>query len=323
MTKSAIITGGAGFIGYHLAKALLKKNFQIFIIDNLSRGKLDKELKNLLKNKKVFFFRKNLQHKILLKIKKIDIIFHLAGSVGVKNITDHPYESFLNNILSLKNIIDFNKMLRKEAKLILFSTSEVYSPIIDTGKAKYPLQETNKILLKSKTSKRDAYYLSKIFNEKLTEISNKNYLILRPHNIYGPRMGFSHVVPELLKKMHLENKKILRKTIIYSPNHKRAFCYIDDAINQIVKLSLNFKIKNEVFNIGNMKEEIKIIDLAKKIKRMFFKKSKLELGSITQGSPKRRVPNMRKTEKFINEKEYINLTQGLKNTYYWYKDKLK
>ena len=56
MTKSAIITGGAGFIGYHLAKALLKKNFQIFIIDNLSRGKLDKELKNLLKNKKVFFF---------------------------------------------------------------------------------------------------------------------------------------------------------------------------------------------------------------------------------------------------------------------------
>ena len=58
MTKSAIITGGAGFIGYHLAKALLKKNFQIFIIDNLSRGKLDKELKNLLKNKKVFFLER-------------------------------------------------------------------------------------------------------------------------------------------------------------------------------------------------------------------------------------------------------------------------
>ena len=213
-------------------------------------------------------------------------------------------------------------MLKKEAKLILFSTSEVYSPIIDLGKAKYPLDEKNQIFFKNKTSKRDSYYMSKIFNEKLTELSCQNYLILRPHNIYGPRMGFSHVIPELIKKMHFETKGKSNKTVVFSPNHKRAFCYIDDAITQIIKLSISLKPKNEIFNIGNMNEEIKIINLAKNIKKMFFQKSNLVLGSITQGSPVRRVPNMSKTEKITKEKKYISLKQGLKKTFSWYKNNL-
>ena len=129
-TKKIIITGGAGFIGFNLASRLAQKNYDVIIGDNLSRGKDDVYLKNLLRKKNVKFIKKDLTKKINANKMKISHIFHLAGSVGVSNINKNPYNSFLNNFLTLKNIVDFNRGLRKQAKLILFSTSEVYSNLI-------------------------------------------------------------------------------------------------------------------------------------------------------------------------------------------------
>ena len=211
-----------------------------------------------------------------------------------------------------------NKALRKKAKVILFSTSEVYSSIIKKKIVKFPLKENNNILIENKIISRDAYFLSKIFNEKLLQLSNINYTILRPHNIYGPRMGYSHVIPELVKKMILEKKNYTRQTIVYSPNHKRAFCYIDDAIKQIVKLSINKKTNNEIFNIGNMKEEFSIIQIANKIKNLVLKKSKIKKGNNTPGSPFRRVPDMKKTIKYSGIKNFTTFDNGLKKTVNWY-----
>jgi len=200
MTKTALITGGAGFIGLHLCRKLLKKNFKVIILDNFLRGKKDNELKNLLREKKVKLIKIDLSKKYNLKIKNLSHIFHLAGSVGVKNINNNPLGSLTNNILSLRNIININNNLKKKAKIIVFSTSEVYSPIIKRGRAKFPLKEDNEIIIENKIIDRDSYYISKIVNEKLVQFSRSDYLILRPHNIYGPRMGFSHVIPELIKK---------------------------------------------------------------------------------------------------------------------------
>ncbi len=320
--KNILITGGAGFIGLSLAKYLSKKNYRIYIIDNLSRGKFDKELKNLLKKKNVTFYKRNLNEKINLKIKNISHIFHLAGSVGVKNINKDPYGSFFNNIISLKNTVDSFQKKRQKIKVILFSTSEVYSTIIQEKKVKFPIKESNSILIKNDIIERDAYYLSKIFNEKILQLSNLNYLILRPHNIYGPRMGFSHVIPELIKKMSILNSKQNKKIFIFSPKHRRAFCFIDDAIKQIVKLSFNKKINNEIFNIGNMEEEISMIKLANKIKSFFPYNIKLKNGKITKGSPVRRIPDMKKTLKFVVIKKFTNLNQGLKKTFSWYQNKI-
>ena len=318
MTNSIIITGGAGFIGYHLAKKLSEKNFKIYIIDNLSRGKFDDDFKLLLKKKYIFFIKKNLKEKISLRVNNLRYIFHLAGSVGVENVTKDPYHAFLNNISTLISILNFNMNLKKKAKLILFSTSEVYSPLIENNDVKFPINEKNEIILKNDITGRDSYYLSKIFNEKLTQLSKSDYLILRPHNIYGPRMGYSHVVPELIKKMYLEKNKKKKFTKVFSPKHKRAFCYIEDAINQIVQLSLNTKIKNTVFNIGNMNEETQIINLAKMIRKIYFSNSRLIKGQITEGSPTRRVPDMKKTNQKTKLIKYTKLEKGLIKTLEWY-----
>ena len=321
--KKIIITGGAGFIGFNLAKKLLKKNFKIIIWDNLSRGKHDSHFKKLIKNKNVKFIKKDLTKKIFSKEKGIKYIFHLAGSVGVQNINDNPLDAFLNNVITCKNIIKFNSLQQKKSKIVLFSTSEVYSPLIKKNKVKFPIKELNNILIENEIIPRDSYYLSKIFNEKLVQLSKNDYLIIRPHNIYGPRMGYSHVIPELIKKIFLEKKKITKKSLVFSPQHKRAFCYIDDAIEQIVSLALNSKANNQIFNIGNMKQEIKIIDLAKKIKNLIFKKSNLINGQITNGSPLRRVPNMNKTIKKTKIKEFVNLDKGLFQTINWYLNDIK
>ena len=320
ITKKIIITGGAGFIGFNLASQLARENYHVIIWDNLSRGKYDIYLKRLLKKKNIQFIKKDLTKKINANKLNVSHIFHLAGTVGVSNINKNPYKSFLNNFLTLKNIIDFNKNLKKEAKLILFSTSEIYSNLIKKKLVKFPLKETNDIIIENKIIGRDSYFLSKIFNEKFLQLSNLNYLILRPHNIYGPRMGYSHIIPELTKRM-LNNKNV-KKIEIYSPYHKRAFCYIDDAVHQIIKLSMKKNIKNQIFNIGNMKEEIRMIDVAKKIKSFLNIKTKLKKGKVTKGSPTRRVPDMSKTLKKIQIKKFVSFDEGLKLTLNWYRNQL-
>ena len=143
------------------------------------------------------------------------------------------------------------------------------------------------------------------------QLSGLKFLILRPHNIYGPRMGFSHVIPELIKKA--KEKKVLE---VYSPNHTRSFCYIDDAIEQIFRIS-NSNYKNEIFNIGNDNEEIKIISLAKKILCHLQLNKKIVQKNITKGSPSRRIPDIKKISKIIKIKNFISLDNGIRKILEW------
>ena len=215
-------------------------------------------------------------------------------------------------LINIINAVKGNNKL----KFIFFSTSEVYSPLIKTNNAKFPLKEDVALMVNKETYPRDSYYLSKIIGEKIVQLSGFNYLCLRPHNIYGPRMGYSHVIPELIKKIKFQKSKKIK---IYSPSHKRAFCYIDDAIEQIVGLSFGNKAKNKTFNIGNSREEIKIFDLAKMIKNKLKSKKKLIKYIYTSGSPKRRVPSMSKTSSYLKKTKYISLNKGIQNYINWYK----
>lgn len=126
-------------------------------------------------------------------------------------------------------------------------------------------------------------------------------------------MGYSHVIPELIYKI-----KRGKTCKIYSPDHSRAFCYIDDAINQVIKLSFSNKMYNSIYNIGNMNEEIKIFQLAKMIKNIVNKKCLIKKFKDTPGSPKRRVPNMKKTLQNLKNYKFTNLNNGLIKTVEWY-----
>ncbi len=314
--KKILITGAAGFIGYHLLNRIINKNFRFILLDNFNRGKKDKAFIHLLKNKKVKLINHDLTKPLNLKEKNIKYVFHFAAHLGVENVISKPSKTINENLLMLINTLNTLSGNNRKAKFIFFSTSEVYSPLIKKNIAKFPLKEEVDLMINKETQPRDSYYLSKIIGEKIVQLSGFDHLCLRPHNVYGPRMGYSHVIPELIRKIKFQKNKKIK---IYSPQHKRAFCYIDDAIDQIIGLSFNLKIKNQIFNIGNSNEEIKIFDLAEIIRQKLKSKKKLIKHTYTPGSPKRRVPNMSKTNARIRKRSYINLNKGIQHYIDWEK----
>ena len=162
-----------------------------------------------------------------------------------------------------------------------------------------------------------SYMLSKILGEALFSFNSTCTFILRPHNIYGPRMGMKHVIPQLLQKVYYENSSELD---LYSPKHTRAFCYIDDAINFIERLlKLKENRKTEILNIGNSEEEISMEKLAKIILKVTNKKLKINKLFNTEGSPKRRCPKIKKVMDLTNYKPKYDIFSGLKKTFEWYK----
>ncbi len=235
--------------------------------------------------------------------------------MGVRNVNKYPYETLYKNIEIAKNLIDFCKK-QKNCKLINFSSSEVYSHLIFENKIKFPTPENIDLKILDKTIPRDSYGLSKIVTEKMCFFSNLNFINIRPHNIYGPDMGYDHVIPELIKKIYYEDK-----VSIVSHNHKRAFCFIDDAIDQIIKLSFSKNITNHTFNIGNPYEEINMFNLAKKIKIILGSQTILSKDKkVTKGSPKRRVPSLKKYTKIYGKLKITKLEDGLNKTIEWYKN---
>ena len=127
-------------------------------------------------------------------------------------------------------------------------------------------------------------------------------------------MGYSHVIPELTIKFK-DNKK---KIDVFSPHHKRSFCFIDDAISLILGSCFKIKSLNKVLNLGNMEEEVKIIDLVKKMKKILNSNKKLNLKGNTFGSPTRRFPDTSRIRKIKKIKKFTPLIDGLKKTITWY-----
>ena len=160
--------------------------------------------------------------------------------------------------------------------------------------------------------------LSKIYGEAMSHQSKLPVTIFRPHNLYGPRMGLSHVIPEQLKKSHfaLENEKIE----VYNPDHMRSFCYIDDAIEIIVGMLENDSCINQVLNLGVEDEEVTIRHLAELCHSITGANISMAFNNEDKGSPIRRAPDMKLTTKLTGIEPLISLKDGIERTYDWYRD---
>ncbi len=311
--------GGAGFIGYNLASKLSKnKKYEVHIVDNFSRGKFDKDFKVLSKLQNVKLKNIDLLKNSKNKFNKnYDYIFNLAAIIGVSNVMKFPYKVLINNVLIQSKALSIAKIQKNLKKFIFFSTSEVYAGSNNYFKTKIPSPENTPLTMSSLKNNRSTYMISKIYGEAMCYHSNIPFLILRPHNIYGERMGLNHVIPEILKKIkNLKDKELLK---VFTPKHTRSFCYIDDAINQIIKLT-NSSFKNEDFNIGNDKDEISIYQLVRKCLKILNKKNKILPLKNIHNSPKRRCPSMNKTFSCINRSKFTKLNDGINKMLKWYEN---
>ncbi|MBI3315527.1 MAG: NAD-dependent epimerase/dehydratase family protein [Candidatus Omnitrophica bacterium] len=315
--KKVLITGGAGFIGLHLARRLAGR-YEVDLLDDFSRGKEDQDLKDVLSAGKVRLFKKDLLSPDALSGLGNDysLIYHLAAIVVVSNVVEAPYRVLYENTVLLARVIELAKRQAALERFLFASTSEVYAGTLETFGIAFPTPETTPLAIADVSRPRTSYLLSKITGEALCHYSGLHFTIVRPHNVYGPRMGTNHVIPELMQRISRASE-----LKVYSPEHRRVFCYVDDAVELIERASGSPKATGRTLNIGNPGPEISMRDLAKLIAGVMGKKVNLADGEVTPGSPERRWPDMKKTMELTGYGSWVALEEGIRRTYEWYKKK--
>ncbi len=311
----ALITGGAGFIGSHLAETLLEGGNEVVILDNLSTG--CKSNIEPLKQQKAFEFIEGdvCNSQTMNKLaESCDEIFHLAAAVGVQLIADRPVHTIETNIGGTQAVLEAaNKFHRK---VIIASTSEVY------GKSeKIPFYEDDDIVLGNTTLSRWSYACSKAIDEFLGVAFHQQFgldvVIGRFFNTIGPKQTgkYGMVVPRFIEKA-LKNEPVL---IYGDGQQKRCFCYVGDVVEAIIKLMESKEAKGRVYNIGST-EEITIEHLADKIIELTGSESEKKFISYEEAYGKpiddmmRRVPDLRRIKEVIGWEAKTSLDETLQRT---------
>lgn len=313
-----LITGGLGFLGCHLAIKLAKDKHEVIVVDNLPLSDEDLYTSNLLKLTNVQILRCNLLEENLDAnlFEGLDCIIHLAAILGVDNVLSNPKKTLDLNYRLLFNVLEAAK-LNVDIKFIFASTSEVYAQSVEEGIATIPTPEETNIILPELRNARTTYMISKLYGECLTHNSNVSPIIIRPHNLYGPRMGMRHVIPQLIDRIRSTPKG--GSLDVYSPEHTRTFCFIEDAVKQISSLVYKEDLNKSVFNIGTEAPEIKIFELAEMLASMMYREDiHLVKAGITQGSPSRRCPDTKRIDQIMDDTHRVSLEEGLKATLSYY-----
>ena len=314
-----LITGGAGFIGLHLATRLLKDGFEVTLADNFSRAIEDADLAAVVNQPGLTLLTVDLMNKAEVESLGTDfsVIFHLAAIIGVAHVLERPYQVLTDNVILLSNIVELAKRQRNFNRLLFASTSEVYAGAAQTLDFLIPTPEDTAMCIPDRREARTSYMLSKLYGEAMCLQSGLPVTIFRPHNIYGPRMGMSHVIPELCARVRdLPKEGALS---IASPEHTRTFCYISDAVEQLIRIFSSNSCEGEIVNIGSQAPEIKIKELADKILKVTDREDlTLTFSPDTPGSPSRRCPDMSKLTALVGECASVDLDTGIALTHEWY-----
>jgi len=314
-----LITGADGFIGNYLTSFFLHLNeklgYKIKLIMLVGPNCVfSPEMSTVLKKNKVKVVKKDLTKKIKINL-KIDYVFHLASITSPTLISNNPVQSLKINILGTLNILEALKN-KKIKKFLYFSSSSVYGI---PNKENIPIPETFNGNVSS-ISFRSSYAEAKRAAESLVQAYAFQYKmpinIVRPFHVYGPIMNLKKDNSlNYFLNCGLKNKDI---TLNSNGQETRSFCYISDAISITLLVALTDKL-GEVFNIGNEKSEIKIIDLVKLITKILNNKTKIIMNQNNKGrflkeKLTRNVPNMKKVEKLLKFHPRVNLEKGLVKT---------
>jgi UDP-glucose 4-epimerase len=307
-----LLTGGAGFIGSHLAESLISRGDEVIVFDNLSTGSMI----NLSGVKeKIAFQEGNILDKTDIQklVSKSDYVVHLAAALGVFNIVNKPLESLKTNLQGSEVVLEACDKYRKP--VLIASTSEVY------GKNnKVPLSEEDDRIIGHPLKSRWSYSEAKAVDESLAYfyyLENKLPIrIVRFFNTVGPRQvgHYGMVVPRFVSAA-LKNEPL---SVYGSGDQIRCFCHVDDAVRALLLVMDSDKAVGEVFNIGN-NQQISIMELAKKVIEITGSSSSIEKLAYENAYPEgfedmqRRVPDISKIKQVLGWSPEINLDQIIKD----------
>ena len=306
----ALITGGAGFIGSHLAEALLNGGHEVDIIDNLSTGAI-RNVGHLKSNPRFRYTIDTLTNEPLLAelIDRNDVIFHFAAAVGVKLIVEEPVHTIETNVHGTEVVLKHANKKRK--KVVIASTSEVYGKSTDV-----PFREDADLVMGATVKHRWAYACSKAIDEFLALAYYKErglpVIIVRFFNTVGPRQTgqYGMVLPSFVQQA-LSGAPI---TVFGDGTQSRSFTYVGDVVECLLKLVSEPKAVGQVFNIGN-KEEVTILKLAEIVKSLTGSASPIEFVPYDKAYEEgfedmpRRVPDLTKVHQLVGYEPKVQLNE--------------
>jgi UDP-glucose 4-epimerase len=316
-----LIIGGAGFIGAHIAQALAVGGESVDILDNFSRAVRDPFLQEIEGRPGVRLIDADMSDPATPSLVDDDytIIYQFAAIIGVRHVLERPYEVLHKNVVIQAKAIELAKRQKVLSRFVFASTSEVYAGSLKHMSIPIPTPEHVPIALPNLEHPRTSYMLSKIYGEAMCQHSGLPFTIVRPHNVYGPRMGLAHVLPELIKKTRALPQG--GQLEVASIDHRRAFCFIDDAVEILGCLASEPKAVCGTFNLGNQEQEVSIGEVARIVLRVMGR-TDLDIVPLpeTPGSPARRCPDMKQTIGVTGFQPIVDLEEGTRRTYKWYTD---
>ncbi len=321
-----LITGGAGFIGSHLAEEYLKAGHSVFVIDNLSTSTVEniRHLKESSEHSGRFHFYEDTifnTEKLLDLVGICDVVYHLAAAVGVQYILDNPLSSLKTNIEGTEKILSLCNRFQK--KVLIASTSEVYG-----NQTHAPLKETDGCTYGPSTKARWSYAASKLLDEFMAlgyyRSKGLPVVIVRFFNTVGPKQTgrYGMVIPRFVKQA-LSGEPI---TVYGDGQQSRTFTHVNDAVTAIMKLMDNTEAEGEIVNIGGV-EEVSILQLAEKVIEKTNSNSKIELIPYQEAYSEdfedmlRRVPSTDKLNALTGYRPTQNLDAILQDVVDYFRSK--
>jgi nucleoside-diphosphate-sugar epimerase len=312
-----LVTGGTGFIGSALVKKLLANGHDVKVLDNNSRGNINK-LGDVAKNIEMVQGDIRDFNLVSKAMKDIDVVYHLAFVNGTRYFYEKPdlvLEVGLKGTLNVLDAIKSSKVYR----YIFASSAEVYQEPTHV-----PTSEDERLMIPDPRNPRYSYGGGKLIGEILSlhYLKDKDVqtVIFRPHNVYGPDMGYEHVIPEFITKMvELSSKNANKKidfTIQGNGKQTRAFCYVDDAADGIFIVGEK-GVPGCIYHVGT-EDEISIAALAVLIAEELGVSIKIIPYEDVKGGTPRRCPSI-KLARSLGYEPKISLHDGLRKTCEWYK----
>ncbi|MEM2618744.1 MAG: UDP-glucuronic acid decarboxylase family protein [Candidatus Hadarchaeales archaeon] len=308
--QKVLVTGGAGFLGSWICDALIEQGANVTCVDNLSSG-LKSNIAHLMKVKSFKFVKQDISQPISIR-KSFDLVIHMASRASPFEFEKFPIEILTANTVGTLNALEIAK--RSRARFVFASTSEVYG-----DPQLIPTPETYNGNV-NPIGPRGCYDESKRAGEAYVVAYKNQYgmdtRIARIFNTFGPRMRadgiYGRVVPRFIKQA-LNNEPI---TVFGDGSQTRSFLYVSDQIEGLLRLSSIEEARGEVINIGN-DEEIKIIDLAKLVRKLLNSKSEICFQPLPKDDPRRRCPDITKARKILHWRPKTSLKNGLLKTAEW------
>ncbi|GIF68777.1 nucleoside-diphosphate sugar epimerase [Asanoa ishikariensis] len=316
---NVLLLGGAGFIGLHLARRLLADGHSVTIVDDFSRGRDDKDLDSLRAHAGASILSADLTSPATWDSLQHgwDQIYVLAAVVGVRNVSNDPWRTVRVNTLVAMHALDW---LAPGDKVFFSSTSEVYAGGVDAGVVAVPTAEDAPVMVRDVSEPRFAYAISKLLGEAgflhASQARGFSAVVGRFHNVYGPRMGADHVIPEMAMRS-LAGEDPFR---VWGADQYRAFCHVDDAVEAMLRLMASPEAFGQVVHIGDDSQETNIADLAKLVLRLTDRDAVLDPAPAPAGSVARRCPDLTLLRSLTGYQPAVDLEEGVRRTIAWYRD---